>query len=203
MTKTHAIGICRHAVPWLLLGLASCASYEETRIRQLMHEKGFGTRATGDSTRENYVSGLDWVQFLIEPAALQQPGFERLAELTVKQPVGIDGTIFVPYVGPLYALGKTELELGAFVQSHLKAVLTDVPEIQARIITANRVYYAIGEVGGKGRLLLEPDMTLVVHPNTYHPDIGYFLHGDSVRVTEAGCEVLCRTPRELFSVAAQ
>jgi len=49
--------------------------------------------------------------------------------------------------------------------------------------------------------VLESGMTLVVHPNTYHPDAGYILHGESLRVTETGCEVFCRTPRELFSVA--
>lgn len=49
-------------------------------------------------------------------------------------------------------------------------------------------------------LKLEPDMTLIVHPNTYHPEVGYFVHGDSVRVTPDGCEVLTRTPRRLFSV---
>lgn len=49
-------------------------------------------------------------------------------------------------------------------------------------------------------LILEPDMTLIVHPNTYHPEVGYFVHGDSVLVTLEGCEVLTRTPRRLFSV---
>ena len=48
-------------------------------------------------------------------------------------------------------------------------------------------------------LALEPEMTLVVHPNTYHPEAGYFVHGDSVRVTADGCEVLTHTPRQLFS----
>jgi len=52
-------------------------------------------------------------------------------------------------------------------------------------------------------LVFESDMTVVVHPNTYHPEVGYFVHGDSVRVTEAGCEVLTRTPRRLFSVPAE
>ncbi len=52
-------------------------------------------------------------------------------------------------------------------------------------------------------LVFEPDMTLVVHPNTYHPEVGYFVHGDSVRVTERGCEVLTRTARRLFSVPAE
>lgn len=46
-------------------------------------------------------------------------------------------------------------------------------------------------------LVLEPEMTLVVHPNTYHPEAGYIVLGDMVRVTATGCEVLTRTPREL------
>ncbi len=45
-------------------------------------------------------------------------------------------------------------------------------------------------------------MTLIVHPNTYHPAVGYMVLGDSVVVTKDGCEVLTGTPRELFSVAA-
>ena len=51
-------------------------------------------------------------------------------------------------------------------------------------------------------LVFQPDMTLVVHPNTYHPEVGYFVHGDTVRVSEGGCEVLTHTPHELFSVSA-
>lgn len=49
---------------------------------------------------------------------------------------------------------------------------------------------------------LVPDMALIVHPNTYHPDIGYLVLGDAVVVTETGAEVLCGTPRELFEVPA-
>lgn len=51
-------------------------------------------------------------------------------------------------------------------------------------------------------LALEPDMTLIVHPNTYHPEAGYIVLGDTVRVTATGCEVLTRTPRPLASVPA-
>ncbi|MGH7036477.1 MAG: hypothetical protein ACREFL_22350 [Stellaceae bacterium] len=43
-------------------------------------------------------------------------------------------------------------------------------------------------------------MVLIVHPNTYHPEVGYMVLGDSVIVTETGAEVLCGTPRELFEV---
>jgi Xaa-Pro dipeptidase len=45
---------------------------------------------------------------------------------------------------------------------------------------------------------LVPGMALIVHPNTYHPEAGYMVLGDSVVVTESGAEVLTRTARELF-----
>jgi len=50
--------------------------------------------------------------------------------------------------------------------------------------------------------VLEPGMALIVHPNTYHPEVGYIVLGDAVVVTERGAEVLCKTPRELFEIAA-
>jgi Xaa-Pro aminopeptidase len=50
--------------------------------------------------------------------------------------------------------------------------------------------------------VLEPGMALIVHPNTYHPDAGYIVLGDAIVVTDTGAEVLCRTPRQLFEVAA-
>src|ERR1700730_4789220 len=50
--------------------------------------------------------------------------------------------------------------------------------------------------------VLEPGMALIVHPNTYHPEAGYIVLGDAVVVTETGAEVLCKTPRQLFEVAA-
>ena len=49
---------------------------------------------------------------------------------------------------------------------------------------------------------LVPGMTLIVHPNTYHPEVGYMVLGDAVVVTDTGADVLCRTPRELFEVEA-
>ena len=47
---------------------------------------------------------------------------------------------------------------------------------------------------------LKAGMTIIVHPNTYHPEAGYMVLGDVVVVGERGCEVLTRTPRELFEV---
>ena len=52
-------------------------------------------------------------------------------------------------------------------------------------------------------IVLEAGMTLIVHPNTYHPAVGYFVLGDSLVVRDDGHELLCGTPRELFSTILQ
>lgn len=143
-----------------LATLASCGSYEDKRIRELKHEKGFGSRANGDATRENYLGGFDVVQFIVPPEALLMPGAEQLAALGVPQPVGIDGTIYVPLVGPVYALGKTEAELAALVRTQLRTVLQFDVDLQARV-QGTKFFYAIGEVQLKGPILLSPDLTLI------------------------------------------
>ncbi len=47
---------------------------------------------------------------------------------------------------------------------------------------------------------IETNMTMIVHPNTYHPAVGYMVLGDALVVTETGADVLIGTPRELFTV---
>ena len=47
---------------------------------------------------------------------------------------------------------------------------------------------------------IEPGMTMIVHPNTWHPEAGYIVLGDAVIATKHGADVLTRTPRELFAV---
>ncbi|MFN6193658.1 MAG: polysaccharide biosynthesis/export family protein [Planctomycetota bacterium] len=153
------------ALAALALGvLASCGSYEDKRIRELMPEKGFGARAAGDAAAENYIGGRDLIQFLLPPDALQLPQFARLAELTLPQPIAIDGTIFVPYVGPVAVLGKTEAEAAALVNSQLRAAGVDADfEIQARIVQltslSSKWFYAFGEVAQKGQIPIETDLT--------------------------------------------
>jgi Xaa-Pro aminopeptidase len=50
---------------------------------------------------------------------------------------------------------------------------------------------------------IEAGMTMIVHPNTYHPEVGYMVLGDALIVTEAGADVLIETPRVLFSVSSR
>jgi len=49
---------------------------------------------------------------------------------------------------------------------------------------------------------LAAGMSLVVHPNTYHPEVGYMVLGDSVLVTGTGAEIMTRTKRVLFETGA-
>ena len=48
---------------------------------------------------------------------------------------------------------------------------------------------------------IEQGMCLIVHPNTYHPEVGYIVLGDSLIVGPRGTEILTKTPRELFATA--
>jgi Xaa-Pro aminopeptidase len=48
---------------------------------------------------------------------------------------------------------------------------------------------------------IDTGMALIVHPNTYNPNVGYMVLGDGVAVTKTGCKVLTGTARVLFSVA--
>lgn len=48
--------------------------------------------------------------------------------------------------------------------------------------------------------VLQPDMTVIVHPNGYHPASGYLVLGDMIVVRENGYELMTQTPRRLFSV---
>jgi Xaa-Pro dipeptidase len=45
---------------------------------------------------------------------------------------------------------------------------------------------------------LKANMTMIVHPNTYHPDVGYLVLGDTIIVTPDGHEALSATPRALL-----
>ena len=151
-------------IAWLLLALlltlTSCGGFEDKRINELKHEKGFGSRADGDATRENYLGGFDTVSFIVPPAVLLQPGAEQLAALATPQPVAIDGTIFVPLVGPIHALGKTEAELAALVRTQLRLVLQFDVDLQARV-QGQKFFYAIGETEAKGPIPMTADMTLI------------------------------------------
>ena len=48
--------------------------------------------------------------------------------------------------------------------------------------------------------VLEAGMVMIVHPNTYHPEVGYMVLGDSIVITPTGAEVLTGTPRDIFEV---
>ena len=144
-----------------IVGLASCINVEEKRIRELLIEKGFGTRAEGVASMENYVAGGDSLVFLVDPALLMTPGAEQLALLTVAQRVGIDGTILVPYVGPVMVLGMTERELKRMVETQLQAFFNVDVLVHPRILDGGKVFYAFGEVIRRGQIpYFKADLTI-------------------------------------------
>jgi len=140
----------------------SCGSIEEKRIRELLNEKGFGSRAQGVATYENYVSGGDAVVFYLEPSLLVQPGLEQLALLTNPQQVGIDGTIHIPYVGNVPVLGLTERELQDLVTQQLQGLYDVGIPVTARIVNQGKAFYVFGEALYKGRIpMVKGDLTML------------------------------------------
>jgi len=49
-------------------------------------------------------------------------------------------------------------------------------------------------------MVFQDGMTVIVHPNGYHPEAGYLVLGDALVVRQGGNEILTQTPRQLFSV---
>ncbi len=141
----------------------ACTSVEDARIRQLLHEKGFGTRAEGVATAENYVAGGDLVQFIVSPDLYQQPGYEQLFLLARPQPVGLDGTIFVPYIGSQYVLGLTEAALSDVISALLDGIFQAPIQLQARIVSTGKGFYMFGEVERAARYveMVKADLTLL------------------------------------------
>ncbi len=50
--------------------------------------------------------------------------------------------------------------------------------------------------------VLPAGATVIVHPNTYHPAVGYMVLGEAAVVTDKGYETFSKLPRELLSVPA-
>lgn len=48
--------------------------------------------------------------------------------------------------------------------------------------------------------VLEASMVIMLHPNTYYPDVGYFVLGDAVEVTDKAGRAMANLPHELFWV---
>ncbi len=145
----------------LMSGFTSCVQIENKRIRELLNEKGFGTRAQGVATVENYVAGGDQIGFLIEPSVYLRPGAEQLYILAQPQVVGVDGRILIPYVGTLDVLGYTESDLSRVVSTQLQAYFTFPVQVQARVISLGKYIYMFGEIGNGTHVYpLTPDLTV-------------------------------------------
>ena len=92
----------------------------------------------------------------------QAAGAAQLGVLRAPQPISIDGTIFVPFMGPVDVLGMTERELTALVKEQLSAVFAFPIDMHARILDSGKAVYMYGEVGGRHYVRLDkPDTTLL------------------------------------------
>ncbi len=128
----------------------------------MLHEKGFGSRAEGVATEENFVTAGDLVAFIVDPGVYQQPDAAQLYLLTQPQALNLDGTILVPYIGPVSVLGLTERELSSLVRNLLSPLFAFELDIQARIRDSGKKFYVFGEMSLRGPVpLRNGDLTLI------------------------------------------
>ncbi len=148
----------------LLLGvfLASCSSVPSDRLQEVLVKKGFGRRASGDAQIENYASVGSTIQFIsTSPSILLNPAFADIALLiSAPQVVAVDGTIYLPNVGPVLVLGLTEKEIGTLITEQLGANYTAPPRIDARITSDVKYFFLFGEAG-PAKVPMIGDLTII------------------------------------------
>ncbi len=141
---------------------AGCGSIPDKRVQELLVRQGFGRRAEGDAQVENYASIGDTIQFYVSPSLLTNPSYADLYLLVAgPQPVAVDGTIFIPNVGPVMVLGLSEKAIGALVSEQLQTLYTAPIEVQARIISGAKFFFMFGEVIAPGIRPFRGDLTIL------------------------------------------
>ena len=147
----------------LLLALlsASCGSIESKRVQDLLVRQGFGKRAEGDAQAENYALVGSSIQFFVPTPLLQNPSYGDLLLLVqTPQTVSVDGTIYIPGYGSTQVLGLSEKKIGALVREQLQALYSKPIQLDARLLSAPKFYYVIGEVLTISPQAFEGDLTV-------------------------------------------
>jgi protein involved in polysaccharide export with SLBB domain len=138
------------------LGLAVlCAGCRSTqpdkRLLQYLNDSGFGSRYTGNSEEQNYVTIGDSI--MISDAF--QTDLETLAT------VDIDGTIVLPPIGAVHVAGMTRSDLEAFLLQKLSPYYEQL-DLEVRIVssTTGKFFFVFGEVTTEGQKPFPGDLTV-------------------------------------------
>jgi protein involved in polysaccharide export with SLBB domain len=135
----------------LVLALSSCAStIDDKRVLQYLNQSGFGKRYTGNAQEQNYVSIGDTIQYVDT----------YNEEIRGSAVVDIDGTILLPEVGAVWVAGYTRTELESYLTQKLAPYFVET-DVKVTIKTGGqKVLYILGEVGRRGPIRYEGDMTI-------------------------------------------
>ena len=115
----------RHPIPSLLRPAVTLA------LAVGLAMPGCGTPAPAPART---VASGDWVQFYVPPEVLAGARTDALQLLATPRAVADDGSLFVPFVGPVPVVGRTEPDVGSTVSEMMRCVYNAPVQMQARIV---------------------------------------------------------------------
>lgn len=141
----------RRAFALLLLApICACVTTDDARVQQLLNQRGFGARYTGDTNLQYYLGIGDTISIFDE----QHPEFDE--NLSVRP----DGVIDPKNIDEIFVAGLTIPDVQETLTRRYREFNTTA-QIQAQLVrSASKFYYIDGEVQGGGRRPFEGDMTL-------------------------------------------
>lgn len=134
----------RHFLPGALLGLVlGCASQDDARVQQLLTQRGFGERVSGDASEQYYLGITDRILLVaLDPAH---------AEVNGQFIVRTDGVIDIPMLGEIYVAGMSLPDVEELLTRHLRKYISTIRLDVQLIGSQSKFFYVDGEVGAGGR----------------------------------------------------
>ena len=137
-------------LPLALLTATACASQDDARVQNMLNQRGFGERFSGDASEQYYLGIGDQIVVL-------DPGHP---ELNGAYRVRMDGVIDVPMIGEIYVAGLTLPDVGEILTRRFREYITSaLVDVQLGASTS-KVFYVDGQVALTGPVAFRGGETL-------------------------------------------
>jgi len=178
-----------------LLALGACAAQDDARVQQLLNQRGFGGRTSGNAAEQYYLGIGDSI------ALIPADDAHRIA-VPARLQVRLDGMVDLGnYGGEVYVAGISIPDVEALLSDRLRKYISTIQLDVQLLQSVGKFYYVDGEVRGRGKkrfngeetvfsvvyeanptILADEDGVLLIRADPYHPlrmvvDYDYILTG--------------------------